>query len=233
MRTVKDLPAPRQLPIVGVLPEFRRDALSLYKRMHRECGPVGKYRTLWFESFFVNEPDLIAEILVDQADAFEKNWFEMVLRPAMGVGLFLIDTDLHRQRRKLVAPAFQHRRIADYADTMVRLTREIVGGWRPGSSIELSEVMTTLTLRIVVRALFGTDMAGETNRVGDAVTDLVHDYTALFQDWIVLPASVPTPRNQRMKRDIQLLNETVEAIVEERRSSTEDHGDLLAMLLAS
>jgi cytochrome P450 len=68
------------------------------------------------------------------------------------------DGALHRQRRRLVQPAFHQQRIADHTEAMRRHTDDLVASWKPGQQVAIDRVMHELTLRIVADALFSADL---------------------------------------------------------------------------
>ncbi len=84
-------------------------------------GPVPVYAA--------SSAELAHQILVEHADAFVKSrGLGKIARPMLGDGLLTSEHELHRRQRKLIAPAFSHRRIGAYAATMAELTERGAGG---------------------------------------------------------------------------------------------------------
>ena len=90
----------------------------------------------------------------------------VVARPVFGDGLLTSEGELHRQRRRLVAPALAHQRMAHYSDVMrehtVALARD-VARW---ATLDVVEEMMRLTLGIVCRTLFDVEVPGQAEAIG-------------------------------------------------------------------
>jgi cytochrome P450 len=90
--------------------------------------------------------------------------------------------------------------------------------------------MMRLTLRIVGRALLGTEIGDEADAVGQALPVALH----WANEQITRPSlseRLPTPGNRRFRSAVGSLNGVVNGLVAQRRKSGEDPGDLLSMLM--
>src|SRR5438445_649278 len=102
--------------LVGNLPEFTRDRLGLLQRMANESDVIGMHFGP-FPGILFNRPEYVQSILVEHAYDFDKGTaIHNVFRPAIGDGIFSSEGDFHRSQRKLMAPSFQPRHIAAYAE---------------------------------------------------------------------------------------------------------------------
>jgi cytochrome P450 len=123
--------------------------------------------------------------------------------------------------------------MAGHGDVMVALAKQMLGSWRGGETRDLHREMMQLTLEIAAKTLFDADVAGEADEMGRAIGDLMKT----FEGWLsgVLPPLVwlPTPGNLRLRRMVQRLDAIIYRIIEERKATAEDRGDLLSMLLAA
>jgi cytochrome P450 len=133
----------------------------------------------------------------------------------------------HRERRKLVAPAFAHQRVSKYAAVMLNHAESAQADWGEGQQIDIAQAMMRLTLGIVGRTLFDVDLL-------DHAETLRRDITTL-QSSLMLQIRVPFQLRLQRKARAALahLNETVYRMIGDRRKSEIDKGDLLAMLLLS
>jgi cytochrome P450 len=91
--------------------------------------------------------------------------------------------------------------------------------------------MMALTLAIVAKTLFEADVSDQADAVGHAANVLAEDFGARLRSFRLLPHWVPTPANLRSGRAIRRLDQVVYRIIAARRSSGEDRGDLLSILL--
>jgi cytochrome P450 len=108
-----------------------------------------------------------------------------------------------------------------------------VRGWRDGERRDIAQAMNRLTLDIVAKTLFDADLRGRAQEIGRALTAVLDAFTVLF---IFVGDDMlrwPLPRTRRARRAIPVLDAAIYAVIEERRRSGEDRGDLLSMLLAA
>ena len=101
-------------------------------------------------------------VLATEADRYRKdNRFYNEVRWALGDGLLNSQDERWLRQRRFVQPLFTRRRIAGYADSMADEAAELVTRWRPwddGRPVDLHHEMSRLTLRVVGRLLFGSDV---------------------------------------------------------------------------
>ena len=91
--------------------------------------------------------------------------------------------------------------------------------------------MTALTLRIVARTLFDTDVTARIEEVARLGTEIQDFYYLRFASLrFLIPTWLPTPGNRRLAQLTQRLDDVVYGMIRERRPG-EDRGDLLSMLL--
>ena len=177
-------------------------------------------------------PDLVEEILVQRTDEFRKGpALRIYSRPLLGNGILTSEGETHRKHRRLVAPAFAHQRVSRYADVMSALARETCASWPNGGTISMHREMTRLTLAIVGRTLFDADLLQDADAIGARITDLIRYATDQTRSFRPVPLEKDTPKNRRAVESVEKLNQTMYGMIEQRRASGEDKGDLLSMLL--
>jgi cytochrome P450 len=91
--------------------------------------------------------------------------------------------------------------------------------------------MMSLTLAIVGKTLFDADVEGEAKAIGGALTEIMHMFDRITTPFPWLLEMLPLPSNFRFARARARLDETIYRIINERRATGEDRGDLLSMLL--
>jgi cytochrome P450 len=228
------IPRVRGLPVIGNLPEFRRNRLDLYLRVSRECGDIGMYRVGSRTIILLNSAELAQAVLVEHADALEKpRLLRTLTEPVLGNGLLTSQNEFHKRQRKLVAPAFQHRRIAAYADVMAQYAERLQQEWADGANVDVAHEMMRLTLWIVGKTLFDVDVLDEAEELGEALETMMRSFTKQVGSLVPIPPSWPTLGNRRLRRATERLDATIYRIIRERRASGVDRGDLLSILLQS
>lgn len=201
------------------------DRLRLIERVAADIPRIGRADFGRFRMVLVNHPDLVPELLIERAEDFIKGpVLRIVARPVFGDGLLTSEGDLHLQRRRLVAPALAHQRMAHYTDVMRQHTEALVSTWRDNETLDIVEAMMRLTLGIVCRTLFDVDVPGEAAAIG-------HDIeTAQRYAMRRLRYPFPLPQGKALAA-LARLDERIYGIIRQRRNNLTDRGDLLSMLL--
>jgi cytochrome P450 len=232
------VPAPRPPPpgppghwLKGNLPEFRRDRLDFLCRCARDWGDLAALRFGPRRILLVSGPELIEEVLVNQARHFRKH-FALRLNPlVLGNGLLTSEGDFWLRQRRLAQPAFQRQRVAAYAPTMVAAAERLLAGWRPGETRDVQAEMMRLTLDIAARTLFGADVSADAGEVGTALQVLQENFLKRFNSLLPLPTWVPTPAHLRLRRVVRRLDAIIYGFIRERRRGGARGDDLLSLLL--
>ena len=221
----------RGYPLIGNLPDFRKDRLSLLQRMAREGDVCGMHFGP-FSGILFNTPEQVRSILVDHAYDFDKGVaVHKLLRPLFGDGIFSSEGDFHRHQRKLMSPPFQPRHIASYADLMGYYGEQIQQTWPDGSVIDVNRQMTNLTMSIIGKALFDADIFTETDELGAAMTLVMEYATQASSTLLPAPYRWQTPRNRRTHKAVQVLRTRIGRFIDERRNHPAERNDFLSILL--
>ncbi|WP_226479363.1 cytochrome P450 [Natrinema amylolyticum] len=222
------------LPVIGNTHQLVREQDGLYEAAAQQ-GDVVHLRLLGIGDFYqVNHPALAEHILVDDRDQFEKaSLSQEDLGDLLGQGLVLSEGELWERQRDRIRPAFYMDRIADYADTMTAEVRTAVADWTGTPIVNIEDEMKGLTLRILVKSMFGSDIEYEDRGIRDTVRALQEPGQPAKQPVArMVPKWVPIPMWRRYKRGIGEMESLIGEVVETRRNgSTENGDDLLSMLL--
>ncbi|MGB5811768.1 MAG: cytochrome P450 [Polyangiales bacterium] len=225
-------PGPPNRLGLGNLRGMIADQLS-YMTEAAEYGPIVNLPILFERYYLVREPALVQQALTQGHSVMRKDRYTRELSRVMGQGLVTSDGDLWRRQRKLVAQAFIPRRIQSYAGAMVDATERSLALWSDGEALNINRAMGELTLDVVGRTLFDADVRGEAKEVGDALHVISEFYADLLEKPIVPPNWWPSPLMRRFRRHAHNVDVIVRKIIEERRQSGGDRGDLLSALLAA
>src|SRR3954464_6721096 len=111
--------------------KFRpQDPIVLFEHLVDEYGPVAHYRIGPEHIVFVNEPELIREVLIVQNDNFIKERTVQRSKMVLGEGMITAEGAKHRDQRRIAQPAFHRRRITAYAEIMVTEALRTRDQWR-------------------------------------------------------------------------------------------------------
>src|SRR5579859_3344667 len=225
-------PGPKNTTFSILFGERRRDPFVFFSKLARDYGDVCGLKLLNFRTLFINHPNDIEEMLVNNARKFEKGRVMKANMRLFGEGLLTSEGDFWLRQRRLAQPAFHRARIAAYGATMVDHAERGMRAWKSGETRDIHEDMMEITLQIVGKTLFNTDLARDTKEVGETMEVLLK-LAADFGKSILIPLWVPTPRNLRARMGIRRIEKIIYRIIAQKRAEARDAGDLLSMLLAA
>jgi cytochrome P450 len=183
--------------------------------------------------YLLNRPDFVQDVLVTYQRSFTKGPILQRAKSLLGEGLLTSEGEFHLRQRRLVQPAFYRDRLMTYSQTMAECARAGVAHWKAGETRDLAEEMMRITLAIVGRTLFSRDVEGEASDIGRALTDVLGTFGTLMLPFSSLIQKLPFPKYLRARNARRFLDRTIHDMIEERRKSGKDNGDLLSMLLLS
>jgi len=209
-----------------------RDPLALLTRLSREYGEIAYFRMGSERVYFVNQPQYIRDVLVTYQNNFTKSRGLERAKRLLGEGLLTSEGAAHLRHRRLLQPAFHRDRIASYASVMVAHAERTRDRWTDGATLDVSKEMMRLTLSIVGKTLFSSDVESKADEVGVAVTEVLETFWFTLLPFQGLIERLPLPVLRRGRASRARLDALIYSMIDERRASGRDHGDLLSMLLA-
>jgi cytochrome P450 len=223
-------PGPEQGFFSGLRSPLRRDPLTFMSRVAREYGDIVCLRFFNLRTYLLFHPDHIEDVIVNNARKFIKGRILRANRHLFGNGLLTSEGDFWLRQRRMLQPAFHRNRIANYASTMTECATRLVQSWQPGQTLDLHDAMMRLTLQIVGKSLFHADVEREAPQVGENLQVLL-EYTMDFRRLLMTPRWLPTRRNLQAKHAVRELTLIIDRIIQQRRDSNDDAGDLLSLLI--
>ncbi len=214
----------------GHFRSFRRDPTGFLTELAR-LGDIASFRMGPIQGYFINDPELIRDVLVVNAHKFKKGRALQRAKSILGNGLLTNEGEAHLRQRRMIQPAFHRARIAGYAQVMTEYAEAMSEKWHDGEVRDIDKEMMHLTLQIVARTLFSAGVDDEADEIGGAMTSMVEMFNYLlipFSEWL---QKLPLPQSRRFARARDTLNAVIYRIIDERRASGRDEGDLLSMLL--
>jgi cytochrome P450 len=212
--------------------QFRREPTGFLQKL-AALGDITSFRMGRQQAFFINHPDFIRDVLVTNHSKFHKGRALKRAKKLLGEGLLTNEGESHLRQRRMMQPAFHRQRINGYAETMIEFADRMADSWRDGEVRDLSQEMMHLTLQIVGKTLFNAQVADEADEIGAAMTTLIELFDYLLLPFSEILEKLPFPQMRRFDKAKRTLDKIIYGIIEERRKSGEDKGDLLSMLLAA
>lgn len=214
-----------------MLPAFRKDPPGYLMSLARDHGNIVALSLGRQKAYFINDPEIVRDIFITHQSNFKKSRMLERARVLLGDGLLTSEGDNHKRQRRLVQPAFHRERLIGYAASMVECAGTCRGRIQAGEPFDLSKEMMRLTLAIVGRTLFSSNVDSEADDIGAAlaqVFDLFELILLPFSEWL---EKLPLPSVRRFHKARARLDQTIYRLIAERRANPRDTGDLLSMLL--
>jgi cytochrome P450 len=208
--------------------------IRLFEYLLKTYGNIAHYRFMGTAIVFLNDPRYIQQVLVTDAAHFVKERTVRRMKVLLGEGLITSEDPIHIRQRRIAAPAFHRHRIAAYGDQIVSIASSHRDQWQPGQTLDISAASMALSLEIVARTLFDTDVTPDIRAINDEVNTIMHLYNFI----VAFPSiesflHLPIPGIVKFRRSKARLDAVVNRLIAEHRKSAVDKGDLLSMLLAS
>jgi len=161
----------------------------------------------------LSHPDLVRLALVEAGRQTEKSRGLQGAKRILGEGLLTSGGDLHRRQRRLIQPAFHHERIAGYVAEFNAGADRLSERWVPGTRIDMAAEMSGLTLEVVGRSLFGSELAADLGVVRESLTDLLAAYNRSFLPWFDLAMRLQTPLGRRVTAAKSRLDGVIDSMI--------------------
>jgi cytochrome P450 len=208
--------------------------ITLFQHLADTYGDVAHYKIGWNHIVFLNHPEYIREVLVVQNDNFIKERTVQRSKMLLGEGMITAEGAEHRSQRQAAQPAFHRQRIPEYAKTMVDEAVRMRDSWGAAEERNIAIDMMHLTLNVVAKTLFATDLGDEVKELASAINRIMGLYNFL----VLLPAAewlvhVRPPGLAAFVRARKRIDAVVYRMIEAHRKRHADSGSLLDMMLAA
>jgi cytochrome P450 len=200
------------------------ESLARLNRYFAEFGDV--YRVFapgrGVYNYVINHPDDIKRVLLSNHRNYTKGEGMDRVKILLGNGIMTSEGDFWRKQRRMMQPSF-HRRVIDQFGALIReVNDKFAVRWAEkaarAEAVNLSDDTSELTLEIVLRSIFGTDLARLEAQFGANPFEVV----AKEQN-----------RDLKFAFRFRSLTKLVAELIERRRRTAEQHFDFLSMLMAS
>ncbi len=227
-------PGPSVPGALQMLATWKRPAASLERLRQR----YGKRVTvqLPFQPPFVilSDPGDIKDLFMAAPDVLHPGEGARILEPIIGRNsVILLDEAPHMEQRKLLLPAFHGEKMQRLTGLMTDLAEREIDNWPQEAAIKLHPRLQTLTLEIILRAVFGLESGAQLDELRDSLTQvLVFSESPLsVMPWVQRAGRWVGP----VRRFAELTRRTdalIFRVIDERRADPDDQrDDILAMLL--
>jgi cytochrome P450 len=233
-------PGPRGTEVFGFFGRGNvSSTLAFLENTARRYGPISSFRILNRRIYMVDDPELIKEILITRQHSFERDAGAKLLRELVGDGLITREEPLHKERRRMLQPAFHKEQIAGYAQIMAAACRRLSASWQTGTRIDVRADMRKLTLDIVGASLFGADFTDSAEKVSDVLQRVGKKGRWLAPIFAFLEPLVsayrrinPNGRSLFFHKEREELNQILRPVLARQIDAPEGHARSMLNLLA-
>ena len=173
-------------------------------------------------TYVIHHPDDVKRVLVSNHRNYTKGVGLDRVKILLGKGIMTSEGELWKRQRYMMQPYFHRRVITGFAEVIARANERFLERWDAlaarGEPVNLTDEMSELTLAIVLRSIFGTDLDRLSAELGGNPFEVV---------------------TKEQSRDLQFaykfrqLTKLVAKLIARRRAEPEEHFDYVAMLMSA
>jgi enediyne biosynthesis protein E7 len=173
-------------------------------------------------TYVVHHPDDVKRVLVSNHRNYTKGLGLDRVKILLGRGLMTSEGELWKRQRYMMQPFFHRRVITQFARLIAAANERFILRWEAlsarGELVNLTDEMSELTLEIVLRSIFGTDLDRLSRQLGGNPFELV---------------TKDPERNLQFAYKFRSLTKLVAQLIARRRSEPQEHFDYLGMLMSA
>jgi cytochrome P450 len=171
-------------------------------------------------TYVIHHPDDVKRVLVANHRNYTKGVGLDRVKILLGKGIMTSEGELWKRQRYMMQPLFHRRVITEFAEVIAQANERFIARWaglaRAGELINLTDEMSELTLEIVLRSIFGRDLDRLSEQLGG------NPFAVVTKEQV---------RDLQFAYKFRSLTKLVAQLIAQRRASSEEHFDYVAMLM--
>ncbi|QLE44884.1 cytochrome P450 [Nostoc sp. C052] len=242
MTTTYNLPDGPQMPRWLRMIKFVSQPVKYVDDFAKIYGDTFTIRSVHSDNHLVyfSQPQALEQIFTADSSHFEVGRGNIGLRFLLGDRSFMLsDGDRHQRQRQLLAPPFHGERMRAYGEEIREITRQVSNEWQIGKPFNIRESMQEITLRVILRVVFGLNEGQLFEELRRSLSDLL--------DFISSPVMSSAFFFRFMQKDFgawspwgwvlqqrQKIDQMIYALLRERRAESEQNRqDILSLMMAA
>jgi cytochrome P450 len=235
MRTLKELPRPRGLPLLGNI--LQLDLARLHQVLEKWCQEFGTVYSFELGSrqvVVVAETEMIQSILRQRPTRFRRmSSIESVFQEMGITGVFSAEGEQWKRQRRLTAHALDAAHVRQFFPTLVKVTERLRTRWRTaaqlGQPVDVQRDLMRYTVDVTTNLAFGYDM-NTLETEGDIIQQHLEKIfpginrrvNAAFPYWRYFKF----PADHALDRSLNAVRETINGFVTQGRARLAEHPEL-------
>ena len=233
------LPPGPSAPAIVQAMRWMRSPVDLMRDCRARFGETFTLRMARIgELVFISDPSSVKRLFSGDRDNRLPEGRTFLLEPVLGRrSLLLLEGDEHLRSRRLMLPPFHGERMRAYERVMAQAADREVDSWPTDERFSLHPRMQSITLEVILRAVFGVDDPARRERLTRLLLALL-DQTSSPRAQVIGLATRRLGRLGPYGRLVRLMEEIDSALLDqiaERRADPEagERDDILSLLVAA
>ncbi len=197
--------------------ERMSELFALHGDLYRVYAPARKSYT-----YVIHHPDDVKRVLVSNHRNYTKGIGLDRVKILLGNGIMTSEGEFWRRQRMMLQPLFHRRILTEFARVIGEANSRLLARWeelaRREQPVNLTDEMSELTLDVILRAVFGRDLARMSAELGG------NPFEVLTKD---------QGRNLSFAYKFRSLTRLVAGLIARRRAGGEEHFDYVSMLMGA
>lgn len=224
----------RMIKFIGQPVKYLDDFAKIYGDTFTIRSSRGDNHLVYF-----SQPQALEQIFTADSSHFE-------VGRAIGLGFLLgdrsfmlADGDRHLRQRQLLAPPFHGERMRAYGEDICKISRQVSHEWQIGKPFKIRESMQEITLRVILRVVFGLNEGELFESLRRSLSDLLDFITspvmssAFFFSFIQKDFGAWSPWGWILQQR-QKIDQLIYALLRERRTQADQNRqDILSLMMAA
>lgn len=185
------------------------------------------------DGVIVADPERVEHVLETNQTNYRKpdTYFEMLEH--LGDSIITTQGDTWRAQHRALVPMFQADSVFGFTDVIARQTAETIDRWRTvadrGGTVDVEAAMHRLTLSIIGRTMFSSDVDAFSEEFS-AAADALRERMAREQSPVPYPDGL---LERRYREPVATLERIAARLIRDRRGREAEYDDLLTMMMAA
>ena len=171
-------------------------------------------------TYVIHHPDDVKRVLLANHRNYTKGVGLDRVRILLGKGIMTSEAELWKRQRYMMQPLFHRRVITEFARVIGEANDRFIARWEAlaarGERLNVTDEMSELTLEIVLRSIFGTDLDRLAQQLGGNPFEVI---------------TREPSRDLQFAYKFRSLTKLVAQLLARRRSEPAEHFDYVAMLM--
>ncbi len=201
--------------LVGDLPEFDKDFLTLFKKFQKERGDyVILNAPLGFKFYTFFHPDAVEHILSNAQENFPRmNHFTQACATFMGRGLLTTEGKERNKIKTLLNPSFSPKNLIPFFDWMASETQKFSQSLVKKGQVNIYPLISAFTFKLTMGLIFGPENIGYDKKFEGLIERALLELTKRIQAPFNFPTFIPTPKNLNALKIRSEINKAVEEMI--------------------